>query len=243
MLGRLVTLCGSRYPSRAWRGTDAVLALGRADASTQTPAATTRQRYCILCTFAPETCTQRLAGEVPVGASRLCTLHVAHCTLQSPNLPCPRLIKCHPSAGARCEMRKRGGDRQTATKVHAQVISGAEWCDRLARRPLARLLLFSSCSQIFSLSALWIWNGRPGSWPTMSAFVQLLPLDPGLSTFSPSLHRPPSHRDSGRKREDAHDDGDGKKKKSELTCSRRQQPRQHGAENEEETIPARHMPR
>lgn len=45
----------------------------------------------------------------------------------------------------------------------------------------------------------------------MSAFVQLLPLDPGPSTFSPSLHRPPSHRDSGWKREDAHDDGDEKK--------------------------------
>lgn len=167
-------------------------------------------------------------------------LHTAHCTVQdflahvSSNVT--RLLE----RDAKCE--KEG---ETATKVHAQVISGAEWCDRLARRPLARLLLFSSCSRIFSLSALWIHMdvtmavqgcGRPCLLSSSYCRLTL-----GRPLFLPSLHRPPSHRDSSWKREDGHDDGD--EKKSELTCSRRQQPRQHGAENEEDTIPARHMPR
>lgn len=66
------------------------------------------------------------------GISPWNTAYTAHCTLHSPSKPCSRIIKCYPSAGARREMRK-GGER--ATKVHDQVISGAEWCVRLATCP------------------------------------------------------------------------------------------------------------
>lgn len=114
MLGRLVTLCGSRYLSRVWRGTDAVLALGRADASTQTPAETAMQRYCILCTFAAETLMHSVcaASEVPAGASRLCTL--ALIAQSSPSLAHVSFIRCPSSAGARW-----GKEGEAATKVHA----------------------------------------------------------------------------------------------------------------------------
>lgn len=170
------------------------------------------------------------------------TAYTANCTLHNAqSRPCSRIIKCHPSAGARRDMRKGG---ETATKVHNQVVSGAERCVRPATCPqtagasLALLVMQTNFqplrSMLYSMDMDVVQGcGRPCL--LSSSYCRL--------NLGCPLFRPPS---TARRRIETLI-GRGKmrmmmkteEKKSELTCSRRRD------SNRDSTEPRtrRHMPK